>query len=120
MPATVVAFALRRRRNRALPLENWRRRLVAKTNRFGALAAAAALVAVGLVVLMMLLVVEVRPAEATVPGKIGKIAYQAYDGHDAEIYTISPGGGGTEGVNSVSPTIRRRTSIPPSRQTASG
>ena len=91
-----------------------------KTNHLGALAATAgALVAVGLVMLMML-VVEVRPAEATFPGKpkVGggsgfnvtddkanerdpsyspdghKIAYAGWDGQDWEIYTINAGGGG--------------------------
>ena len=33
-----------------------------------------------------------KPAEATFPGKNGKIAYMDSDGHDREIYTISPGG----------------------------
>jgi len=67
---------------------------VAKTNRFGALAAVAraTLVAVGLVVLIML-VVEVQPAEAAFPGKNGKMAYSGWDGHDQEIYTIDPTGG---------------------------
>jgi hypothetical protein len=55
---------------------------MAKTNRLGALAA------VGLLVLVV-----ARPAEATFPGKNGKIAYWASDGHDREIYKISPGGG---------------------------
>jgi hypothetical protein len=65
---------------------------MAKTKHFGPLAAAAgALVAVGLVVLIML-VVEVRPAEATFPGKPGKIAYAGRDATDFEIYTIKPGG----------------------------
>jgi hypothetical protein len=41
----------------------------------------------------MMLVVEVRPAEATFPGKNGRIAYVGTDGHDREIYTIDPGGG---------------------------
>ena len=68
---------------------------MAKTNPWGALAAAAGtLVAVGLVVLIMLVVVEARPAEATFPGKPAKIAYSGYDGNDLEIYTINPGGGG--------------------------
>ncbi len=64
-----------------------------KTNHWGPLAAAAGtLVAVGL--LMLMLVVDVRPAEATFPGKPGKIAYEGDDGNDAEIYTIKSGGGG--------------------------
>jgi len=68
---------------------------MAKTNHWGALAAAAGtLVAVGLVVLIMLVVVEAQPAEATFPGKPGKIVYSVYDGNDSEIYTIKPGGGG--------------------------
>lgn len=70
--------------------------MTAKTNHLGALATAAGatLVAVGL--LMLMLVVEVRPAEATFPGKNGKIAYSGYDATDKdyEIYTIGPGGGG--------------------------
>jgi TolB protein len=41
----------------------------------------------------MMLVVEVRPAEATFPGKNGRIAYVGTDEHDREIYTIDPGGG---------------------------
>jgi hypothetical protein len=67
---------------------------MAKTNQWGALAAAAGmLMAVGLLLLIMV-VVEAGPAEATFPGKAGKIAYQGYDGNDAEIYTIKSGGGG--------------------------
>jgi hypothetical protein len=64
---------------------------VAKTNRLGALAAVAAatLTAVGLLVLMLL--AEVKPAQATFPGKNGKIAYEGWDGHDFEIFTIDPG-----------------------------
>jgi Tol biopolymer transport system component len=42
----------------------------------------------------MLVIVQVRPAEATFPGKPGKIAYSGYDGNDSEIYTIKSGGGG--------------------------
>jgi hypothetical protein len=69
------------------------KKIVAHTNRFGALAAVAgALVAVGLLALV-LLVVEVRPAEATFPGQNGRIAYRGWDGHDREIYTIAVGGG---------------------------
>src|SRR5215213_7170464 len=93
-----------------------------KTNHLGALAATAgALVAVGFLILMML-VVEVRPAEATFPGKpkpkVGggsgfnvtdnttnerdpsyspsskRIAYSGHDGQDWEIYTINASGGG--------------------------
>src|SRR5215212_1424889 len=67
---------------------------MAKTNHWGALAAAAGtLVAVGLVLLIMV-VVEAGPAEATFPGKPAKIAYQGNDGQDAELYTIKSGGGG--------------------------
>jgi hypothetical protein len=92
-----------------------------KTNPLGALAATAGtLVAVGLLMLVMV-VVEVRPAEATFPGKhnVGggggsfnvtdnttndytpsyspdgkKIAYEGSDGHDNEIYIINADGGG--------------------------
>jgi hypothetical protein len=68
---------------------------MAKTNHWGALAAAAGtLVAVGMLLLIMLVVVEARPAEATFPGKPGKIAYQGSDGTDDEIYTIKASGGG--------------------------
>ena len=69
--------------------------MLAKANRFGALVAmagAASLGAIGLLVVMML-VVEVRPAEATFPGKNGKIAYTGDDGHDREIYTMNLRGG---------------------------
>jgi Tol biopolymer transport system component len=70
------------------------KKMMAKTNHWGALAAAAGtLVAVGLLVLMML-VVDARPAGATFPGKPGNIAYEGFDGTDREIYTINPGGGG--------------------------
>ncbi len=67
-----------------------------KTNHLAVLGAAVgALVAVGLLLLMLMLV-EVRPAEATFPGKNGKIAYSGFDATDKdyEIYTIGPGGGG--------------------------
>jgi Tol biopolymer transport system component len=71
---------------------------MAKTDHWGALAAAAGtLVAVGLVLLIMLVVVEARPAEATFPGKPGKIAYSGKDapnGGDTEIYTTNAVGGG--------------------------
>src|SRR3712207_8009281 len=97
-----------------------------KTNPLGALAATAGtLVAVGLLMLVMV-VVEVRPAEATFPGKhnVGggggsfnvtdnttndytpsyspsgkKIAYEGSDGQDKEIYIIN-----ADGVGSQSPT----------------
>jgi len=64
---------------------------MAKTNHWGALAAAAGvLAAVGMLVLMLLVVGEVRPAEATFPGKNGDIVYVGYDGKDYEIYKIAP------------------------------
>ena len=67
---------------------------MAKTNHFGALAAAAGtLVAVGLVVLIMV-VIEAGPAEATFPGKNGRIAYNTGANACCVIYTINPGGGG--------------------------
>jgi Tol biopolymer transport system component len=47
------------------------------------------LAAVGLVVFLY-----AQPAEANYPGKPGKIAYTVSGGHDSEIYTIWPGGGG--------------------------
>jgi Tol biopolymer transport system component len=46
--------------------------------------------AVGLVVVFL----YTHPADATYRGKPGKIAYTVWDGHDSEIYTIWPGGGG--------------------------
>jgi hypothetical protein len=70
---------------------------MAKTNHWGApVAAAGTLMAVGLVLLIMLVVVEVRPAEATFPGKSGKIAYSGEEATNAdyEIYSIKVGGGG--------------------------
>ena len=70
---------------------------MAKTNHWGPLApVAGTLVAVGLVLLIMLMVVEVRPAEATFPGKSGKIAYSGKEGTNAdyEIYTTKVGEGG--------------------------
>jgi hypothetical protein len=74
---------------------------MAKTYHLGAGASVAGmLVAVGL---LMLVVAEARPAGATLSPKPGKIAYQGHDGHDSEIYTISPGGG----VSSTSPTTIR-------------
>jgi Tol biopolymer transport system component len=66
---------------------------MAKTNHWGALAAAGTLVAVGLIVLFMV-VIEASPAEATFPGNPGKIAYSAHDAQDFELYTINSGGGG--------------------------
>jgi Tol biopolymer transport system component len=64
--------------------------LIGRPRSVAVVAVAGALVAVGLLVLM----VEARPAEATFPGKNGKIAYVDWDGHDLEIYTINPNGGG--------------------------
>jgi hypothetical protein len=72
-----------------------------KTNHLGALAATAgALVAVGLLMLMML-VVEVRPAEATFPGKPkvgGGSGFNVTD-NTTNDYTpsYSPDGGGRGG-----------------------
>ena len=87
---------LRRREEQSTALvDREGKKVMAKTNHLGALAAAvgATLVAVGLLVLMMLLVVDVQPAEAAFPGKNGKIAYSGSDGNDFEIFTIDPGGG---------------------------
>src|SRR5919112_1449620 len=77
------------------PAPSWKEdKEMAKTDHWGALAAAAGtLVAVGLILLIML-VVEAQPAEATFPGKPGKIAYYGYDGNDREIYKINAGGEG--------------------------
>jgi hypothetical protein len=71
-----------------------KKKIVAKTNRFGALAAVAgaSLVAVGLVVIIML-VVEVHPAEAAFPRKNGKMAYSGRQGKEWTIYTINATGG---------------------------
>jgi len=61
---------------------------VAKSNHLGALATAVALLAaVGVLGL-----VEVRPAEATFPGKNGKIAFQSDRGGSYEIYTMNRNG----------------------------
>src|SRR5215207_4550966 len=113
-----------------------------KTNHLGALVATAgALVAVGLLMLMML-VVEVRPAEATFPGKpkVGggsgfnitdnttndytpsyspngkEIVYRGTgsNGRHNEIYTIKVSGGG----GSKLPTIIRTSAIHPTRPAA--
>ena len=55
------------------------------------LAAAAGMIgAVGL----LMLVVDLRPAEATFPGKNGRIAYVGVTKKGINIYTIKPGGGG--------------------------
>jgi hypothetical protein len=62
---------------------------MAKTNHWGAVAAAGTLVAVGLVVLIMV-VIEARPAEATFPGKNGRIAFVRDGVLDTHIYTINP------------------------------
>jgi hypothetical protein len=67
---------------------------MAKTNHWGALAAAAGtLVAVGLLMLIMV-VVEAGPAEATFPVKNGRIAYNTGANSCCVIYTINPDGGG--------------------------
>jgi Tol biopolymer transport system component len=69
-----------------------RKEKMAKTNYFGALAAAVgALVAVALLVLILVLV-NPQSAGAAFRGTNGKIAYQAWDGTDSEIYTINPNG----------------------------
>jgi hypothetical protein len=83
-----------------------KKKIVAKTNRFGALAAVAgaSLVAVGLVVIIML-VVEVHPAEAAFPGKNGKMAFSGRQGEEWTIYTINA----TGGYRFKSPTTRRKT-----------
>jgi Tol biopolymer transport system component len=62
---------------------------VAKSNHLGALATAvvATLAAVGVLGLF-----EVRPAEATLPGKNGKIAFQSDRGGSYEIYTMNRNG----------------------------
>ena len=94
MLATVVVFA-KTMRGQSTALGDWEgKKMTAKTNRVGALAATAGatVVAVGFLVLMML-VVDMQPAEATFPGRNGKIAYVGWDGHDSEIYIIPVGGG---------------------------
>ena len=62
---------------------------LAKSDYLGALATAvvATLVAVG-----VLRLVEVRPAEATFPGKNGKMAFQSDRGGSYEIYTMNRNG----------------------------
>ena len=83
---------------------------MAKTDRLGPLAAVVGLLAaVGLLIVLMMLIVEVKPAEATFPGKNGRIAYE---GSGAVIYTIRPGGGGktevTEGEQPAFSVTARR------------
>jgi hypothetical protein len=86
MHTTVVAFAIVARADH--PPFRKRSGEMAKTNYYGALAAAAGvLVAVGLLVLM-LVVAEARPAGATFPGKPDKIAFSSFDGNDDDIYTV--------------------------------
>jgi TolB protein len=77
---------------------------MAKTNHFGALAAAAGtLVAVGLVVLMMV-VVEAGPAEAAFPGKNGRIAFVRDFVLAWQIFTINPDGSGFETISTRLPS----------------
>jgi TolB protein len=72
---------------------------MARTNHFGAMAAAAGtLVAVGLVMLIMV-VVEARPAEATFPGNNGRIAFGKVGALDSHIFTIDPDGSGLEKIS---------------------
>ncbi len=71
------------------PVLEKRGKSVAKSNHLGVLATAvvAALAAVGVLGL-----IEVRPAEATFPGKNGKIAFQSDRGGSYEIYTMNADG----------------------------
>jgi TolB protein len=74
---------------------------MAKTNHFGALAAAAGtLVAVGLVVLIMV-IVEAGPAEATFPGKNGRIVFVRDLVLSSQIFTINPDGSGLEKISTT-------------------
>jgi dipeptidyl aminopeptidase/acylaminoacyl peptidase len=84
--ATVVAAA----NHSEFYVPFWERggKSVAKSNHLGALATAVAvLVEVGVLGL-----VQVRPAEATFPGKNGKIAFQSDRGGSYEIYTMNRNG----------------------------
>ena len=62
---------------------------MAKSNHLVALATAVVATLVAVVVLGL---VEVRPAEATFPGKNGKIAFQSDGGGSYEIYTMNRNG----------------------------
>ncbi len=79
--------------------------MMAKTDRLGALAAVVGLLAVvGLRIVLMMLIVEVKPAEATFPGKNGRIAYER---NFSVLYTINPNGSGKTKVTNinVSPSL---------------
>src|SRR5215203_5153468 len=86
---------------------------LAKSDYLGALATAvvATLVAVG-----VLRLVEVRPAEATFPGKNGKIAFQSDRGGSYEIYTMNRNG--KRSTNSLPTGLQ--TKILPSLRMARG
>jgi hypothetical protein len=87
---------IRRREEQSPALGELEEKLVAKTNRLGALAAAVGmLAAVGLLVLM-LVVIEAGPAEATFPGKNGKIAYGTSSAKSPYLYNLLGRGGKTK------------------------
>jgi dipeptidyl aminopeptidase/acylaminoacyl peptidase len=71
------------------PVLEKRGKSVAKSNHLGVLATA---VAAALAIVGVLGLVEVRPAEATFPGKNGKIAFQSDRGGSYEIYTMNADG----------------------------
>jgi hypothetical protein len=96
------------------PALSERKNKMAKTDHWGALAAAAGTLAAVAMLLLIMVVVEARPAEATFPGKPGKIAFSGYDGQDYEIYTIKAGGGGKVKVTDNSTDDRGGLSYSPS------
>ncbi len=119
MPATVMVFAEAAGGQSPALVDREGKKVMAKTNHLGALAAAvgATLVAVGLLVVVML-VVEVHPAEATFPGKNGKIAYVGETSKEGPvIYTINVGGGARFNVTNdkmlnFSPSWQRQQTLP--------
>jgi Tol biopolymer transport system component len=88
---------------------------MAKTNHFGALAAAVGAIVAASLLVLVLVVVNPQPGRAAFPGTNGVIAYEGIDPIDGdwEIFAINPDLGGARGYQVTSNTLKYETDSNP-------